>query len=116
MLLLLGGAKGDPGESGAGSKNTPYHAMISRINQLESRLAVLDNPDHKQVNEDTMIIKEHGGKGIKPVSDMWTLLQTQRRSQSNEEMITKVVLLFPVNQNAQKDMLTFFVNKNLAQD
>ena len=64
--------------------------MIKRINELESRLAVLDNPDQKEVNEDTMLIKEHGGKGRKPVSDMWTLIQTQRRSQSNEEMINKV--------------------------
>ncbi|XP_075260743.1 uncharacterized protein LOC142352200 isoform X11 [Convolutriloba macropyga] len=80
------------GKDGTDGKttSTPYHAMISRINQLESRLKVLDHPDQKQVNEDTMIIKEHGGKGVKPVSDMWTLVQTQRRSQSNEEMITKL--------------------------
>ena len=42
------------------------------------------------MNEDTILIKEHGGKGVRPVSDMWTLLQTQRRSQSNEDMITKL--------------------------
>ncbi|XP_063718469.1 uncharacterized protein C16orf96 homolog isoform X3 [Symsagittifera roscoffensis] len=76
--------------SDSSSSSVPYHAMLKRINELEGRLRVLDNPDQKQVNEDTMLLKEHGGKGVRPVSDMWTLLQTQRRSQSNEEMITKL--------------------------
>ena len=81
---------GASGQGSDGKGQIPYHGMIKRINELESRLAVLDNPNQKEVNEDTMIIKEHGGKGRKPVSDMWTLIQTQRRSQSNEEMISKV--------------------------